>query len=52
MGVDRADLRAEEEIRAATREGIARMGGGLDRADGDQNLAMRDIPACEGTAGA
>jgi hypothetical protein len=50
--VDRADLRAEEEIRAATREEIVRMGGGLDRADGDRNLAMRDIPACGGTAGA
>jgi hypothetical protein len=34
--VDRADLRAEEEICAATREGIAWMGGGLDRADGEQ----------------
>jgi hypothetical protein len=34
--VDRTDLRAEEEICTATREGTARMGGGLDRADGEQ----------------
>jgi hypothetical protein len=35
--------------RSVTGEGIARMGGGLDHADGDRNLVMRDIPACGGT---